>query len=115
MKKSIFLVVIALIVLAVPTLAFAVGDTQGTNVDRPSFVDADDNGVCDSYADRPMDGTGKRYMRSQNGTPMGMGMGFGENFVDNNSDGVCDNYENRPQDGTGRGAGNCGGVCGINR
>ncbi len=67
-----------------------------------NFVDDNNDGICDNYANGtcPQDGTGYGHHRGSG------------NFVDDNNDGVCDNYANGvcPQDGTGyghhRGSGN---------
>jgi len=35
------------------------------NTQSPTFVDANNDWVCDNYANRPQDGTGKHYWRNR--------------------------------------------------
>ena len=65
------------------------------------FVDANGNGVCDTYADHAstLDGTGSQW-GAQNGGQSAQQI----NFVDKDGDGVCDNCLNGgvpAQDGIG--------------
>nr|MDD3720376.1 hypothetical protein [Candidatus Gracilibacteria bacterium] len=39
--------------------------TPGTNTSSATFVDANNDGVCDNYVNRPQDGTGKKYGRNR--------------------------------------------------
>lgn len=73
------------------------GQGQGLGLSE-DFVDADNDGVCDNFGTRPMDGSGKQIGGGQ-------GQGFSEDYVDENNDGTCDNYETRPRDSSGRGQG----------
>lgn len=36
-----------------------------TNTSSPSFVDANNDWVCDNYVNRPQDGTWKKYWRNR--------------------------------------------------
>ena len=91
MKKKITLTITALVlVAALSTMAaFAAG-----NGNR-SFVDADNDGVCDNR------GNVNFVDVDNDGVCDNRGNG---NFVDADNDGVCDNRGTgvRPQDGTGR-------------
>ncbi|MDD2963203.1 MAG: hypothetical protein PHU33_04590 [Bacteroidales bacterium] len=62
----------------------------GQPVQQRTFVDADNDGVCDNFATRPANGRGR-------------------NFVDNNNDGICDRNvdSNRSGRGKGKGFGRC--------
>lgn len=123
MKKNVIAIVaaVALVLLAVPTIAFANGMQQtwcpsggagslahhamraagdsdaGATVGaaiatvRGEYVDLDNDGVCDNY------GTG-------NGTG---GQGSCAGYVDADGNGVCDNYANGCGNGRGSGYG-CG-------
>ena len=122
MKKNVIAIVaaVALVLLAVPTIAFANGMQQtwcpsggagslahhamraagdsdaGATVGaaiatvRGEYVDLDNDGVCDNY------GTG-------NGTG---GQGSRSGYVDADGDGICDNYGNGYGCGNGQGNGN---------
>lgn len=122
MKKNVIAIVaaVALVLLAVPTIAFANGMQQtwcpsggagslahhamraagdsdaGATVGaaiatvRGEYVDLDNDGVCDNY------GTG-------NGTG---GQGSCAGYVDADGDGICDNYGNGYGCGNGQGNGN---------
>ncbi|MCX6272592.1 MAG: hypothetical protein NTU44_15505 [Bacteroidetes bacterium] len=77
-------------------------NTKVTNASTPgTFVDKNNNGICDNFEARPTNGRGK-------------------NFIDNNGDGICDNRQNAGikgassrtgnhvcRHGNGRGNGNC--------
>lgn len=97
MKKLIIgILAAAMITTAGTSIAFAAKPSHNK---AKTFVDADNNGVCDNKKNAICDGTG-----SGNG-----------NFVDADSNGVCDNKENTVCDGTGNGngygngSGNCQG------
>lgn len=138
MKKNVIAIVaaVALVLLAVPTIAFANGmqqtwcpaDGSGSlaqdamraadNTDaaaavgtaiagvRAGYVDADNNGICDNYAegnnacpgyvDADDDGACDNYAANQDVRP---------GYVDADNDGVCDNYGSGAC-GDGNGAGN---------
>ena len=128
MKKNVIAIVaaVALVLLAVPTIAFANGMQQtwcpsggagslahhamraagdsdaGATVGaaiatvRGEYVDLDNDGVCDNY------GTGNGTGGQGNGNGYGPGNGNGAGYVDADNDGVCDNY------GAGNGRGHHG-------
>ena len=117
MKKNVIAIVaaVALVLLAVPTIAFANGMQQtwcpsggagslahhamraagdsdaGATVGaaiatvRGEYVDLDNDGVCDNY---------------------GAGQGSRSGYVDADGDGICDNYGNGYGCGNGQGNGN---------
>ncbi len=112
MKKNVIAIVaaVALVLLAVPTIAFAngmqqtwcpsggagslahhamraAGDSNGTGGQGScaGYVDADGDGVCDNY---------------------GAGQGSRSGYVDADGDGICDNYGNGYGCGNGQGNGN---------
>ena len=104
MKTKIFLTGLAL--LALTTFASAQnpvtvrgngnGSCNGT-AKCSGFVDANKNGICDTYENRTTNasvgkgnGTGKCT-----GNGQGRGKGKGKNFVDANKNGVCDTFEAR--------------------
>ena len=64
--------------------AMAVEPGTGTNIDAPSFIDEDGDGVCDTFQ------AGGRGLGRRGGRGDGQG---GENFVDADGDGVCDNQK----------------------
>lgn len=82
--------------------------TQNTQTRRTCFVDANNNGICDSYENGTckvgngkglMDGSGRRGGGNQavgqglrDGSGRGNG-GRGANFVDANKNGICDRRE----------------------
>jgi len=84
----------------------------------PTYVDANNNGICDNYENnaanasncrrsgannccgqgrRQMQGQGQGqgngYGRGRNRFGMGQGKGRGRNFVDADKNGICDNFE----------------------
>ena len=117
MKKALgLLLVVALLVAAMATAAFAaepgdgVRDYVGTgsqagngsawgfvDVDEnginDNLVDVDGNGVCDNFVD--VDGDGINDLRGTLGMgshgPRGTGDCSGDNFIDVDGDGICDN------------------------
>ena len=127
MKKNVIAIVaaVALVLLAVPTIAFANGMQQtwcpsggvgslahhamraagdsdaGATVGaaiatvRGEYVDRNNDGVCDNYAN----GCGNRR---GSGYGCGNGNGGGAGYVDADGDGICDNY------GAGNGRGHHG-------
>lgn len=129
MKKNVIAIVaaVALVLLAVPTIAFANGMQQtwcpsggagslahhamraagdsdaGATVGaaiatvRGEYVDLDNDGVCDNYGNGYGCGNGQG-----NGNGYGPGNGNGAGYVDADNDGVCDNY------GAGNGRGHHG-------
>ena len=106
MKAKIFLAGLTFVVVA----AFASaqnpvgkkGNGNGTcngTTKCAAFVDANNNGICDTYENRTPNATGKRGNGNGTGTctgnGQGQGRGKGKNFVDANNNGVCDTYEAR--------------------
>jgi hypothetical protein len=59
------------------------------------FVDANKNGICDTYENRTSTASGKKGNGTGTctGSGQGQGKGKGKNFVDANNNGVCDTYE----------------------
>ncbi|MFY9150448.1 MAG: hypothetical protein WAO52_00400 [Prolixibacteraceae bacterium] len=104
MKAKIFLTGLALV--AVLSLASAQkpasgkgnGSCNGT-AKGAAFVDANNNGICDTYESRAADGTLRKGKGNGNcdgtGKGQGQGKGKGRNFTDANQNGVCDTYESR--------------------
>ena len=106
MKGKIFLTGLALV--AVTAFASAQnptsskGNGHGTcngTAKCSAFVDANKNGICDTYETRTTNASGKKG--NGTGTCTGAGMGQGQkqgkgkgvNFVDVNLNGVCDTFE----------------------
>jgi len=104
MKAKIFLTGLALVVVT----AFAIAQNQGGKKGNgngtcngttkcSAFVDANKNGICDTYETRTTNASGKKG--NGTGTCTGIGSGQGQkqgkgvNFVDVNQNGVCDTYE----------------------
>ena len=102
MKTKIFLAGLALV--AVTTFASAQnpqcgrgnGNCNGTGKGA-AFVDANKNGICDTYENRTTNASGKKGNGTGNcaGNGQGQGKGKGKNFVDANQNGICDTYEAR--------------------
>jgi hypothetical protein len=106
MKAKIFLTGLAMVaVFAItnaqtPVNGKGKGNCNGT-CKGSAFVDANKNGICDTYEKRAADGT----LRKGNGNGncdttgkeqgKGKGQGKGKNFIDANKNGVCDTYEAR--------------------
>lgn len=67
----------------------------GGAVKCATFVDANNNGICDTYENRTPNATGKKGTGTCTGTGngQGQGKGNGKNFVDANKNGICDTYE----------------------
>ncbi len=134
--KTLSMIATALLFMGVSTLATGQETTKSTattgekaqvtqqtqattNVQRPYFVDKDNNGVCDNYenGNRRM---GQRMGRGQGlgrcrgagfgrgqGRMNGQGRGGNGNFVDADKDGICDYQQDgtaqqRLRDGSGR-------------
>ncbi len=99
MKTKIFLAGLALMAVT----AFASAQNQGGKGNGncngtakcSAFVDANKNGICDTYENRTTNASGKKGNRTGNctGTGTRQGKGKGKNFVDVNKNGVCDTYE----------------------
>lgn len=141
MKKLVSVVIVAAIVLSVGTMSvFAAPVTESRNnilqkrsetCRGASFVDEDNDGVCDNYQSGQCQGKGQgkgqyNCQRLKNGSGEGLKNGqkqgngqgtCGVNFVDEDGDGVCDNYQSG-QCGNCQNSGNvnrCGKGCGRNR
>jgi hypothetical protein len=112
-KLSISFVMAILLVMAISVAAMAAGPgpknpDAGTGIGdgiHGAFVDANSDGVCDSFVDRvpAQDGTGKQWgVRGARGQQHNA---TGQNFVDADGDGDCDNCVNGgvpAHEGTGR-------------
>lgn len=102
MKAKIFLTGLALV--AVTAFASAqnqvgkrgngTGTCNGT-AQCAAFVDANKNGICDTYETRKTNATAKKGNGTGicTGNGQGQGKGKGKNFVDANNNGICDTYE----------------------
>jgi len=102
MKANFFLTGLALV--AMTAFASAQNPTTGKGnghgtcngtAQCAAFIDANKNGICDTYENRTTNASGKKG--NGNGTctgnGQGQGKGKGKNFVDANQNGVCDTYE----------------------
>jgi hypothetical protein len=108
MKTKIFLTGLALVAVT----AFA--NAQNPKADKgngngscngtgkcSSFVDANKNGICDTYENRTANTSGGKGNGTGNctgsGTAQGQKQGTGKcvNFIDVNQNGICDTYEVR--------------------
>lgn len=90
MKK---IILTAIFMVATSGFLFAqtnkpVNGAQGTNKNNPGYVDANKNGICDTY---------------ENNTPGTNKSNPG--YVDANKNGVCDTYENTAGNCVGKGQG----------
>lgn len=110
MKAKIFLTGIALVAAFALTSAQTPikgkgngnGNCNGTGKGS-AFVDANSNGVCDTYESRTSNGTIRKGKGNGTcdgtgkgkGQGSGQGKGKGKNFVDANQNGVCDTYETK--------------------
>jgi hypothetical protein len=102
MKTKIFLTGLALVALTAfasaqnPVAGRGNGTCNGTGKGS-AFVDANKNGICDTYENRTANASGKKGNGRCDGTGQGQGQGKGKgrNFVDANQNGVCDTYEAR--------------------
>ena len=138
MKKNVIAIVaaVALVLLAVPTIAFANGMQQtwcpsggagslahhamraagdsdaGATVGaaiatvRGEYVDLDNDGVCDNYGGQ---GSCAGYVDADGDgvcDNYGAGQGSRSGYVDADGDGICDNYGNGYGCGNGQGNGN---------
>ncbi len=100
MKAKIFLTGLALV--AVTAFASAqnpasgkgngTGNCNGT-AKCSVFVDANKNGICDTYENRTTNASGCKGTGTCSGQGQKQGKGKGANFVDVNQNGVCDTYE----------------------
>ncbi len=76
------------------------GTCKGT-AKGAAFVDANNNGVCDTYESRSAKGTLRNGKGNGNcdgtgkGKGLGQGQGKGKNFVDANQNGICDTHEEK--------------------
>lgn len=99
MKKNVRRLMAGIMVLAMiaaikPTIAFAAEKIRGSY-----FVDADNDGVCDNYAqgnesnfvDENGDGVCDNQAFGNRGSGHNRSKGQAVNFTDTNGDGICDN------------------------
>lgn len=108
MNAKIFLTGLALVAVATFTNAqnadSGKGNGNGTcngTAKSAAFIDANKNGICDTYENRTANGkvSNGKGKRNGNGTGTctgqgtGQGKGKGKNIVDANKNGVCDTYE----------------------
>lgn len=113
MKKALILVIAMALILSLGLSSALAAPENAEQRGGTNYVDANNDGVCDTCGAtdangdgvcdacpfngvRPQDGTGRQAGRG--------GAGRGVGFVDANSDGVCDTCLRggiRPQDGTG--------------
>lgn len=102
MKAKIFLTGLALV--AVTAFSSAQNPVGGKGNGRGScnetakcsgFVDANKNGICDTYENRTTNGTVVKGNGTCTGNRQGQGKGKRRNFTDANQNGVCDTYETR--------------------
>lgn len=106
MKAKIFLTGLALVALATFATAQRPATAKGNGSKTcdgtakcTAFVDANKNGICDTYETRTANGS--QGKGNGTGTCTGIGSGQGQkqgkgkgvNFVDVNQNGVCDTYE----------------------
>ncbi|MEZ4832218.1 MAG: hypothetical protein R2873_09490 [Caldilineaceae bacterium] len=101
-KLSISFLMALILVMAISVAAMAAGPgpqnpDAGIGINGGlygEFIDADGDGVCDSYVDRvpALDGTGSQWGAQAGGQAKQAGTGV--NFVDADGDGVCDNCLN---------------------
>ena len=108
MKAKIFLTGLALV--AVTAFASAQNPVNGRGNGNgmcngtgksSAFVDANKNGICDTYENRTTNLSVRKGKGNGTGTCTGIGSGQGKkqgkgkgvNFVDVNQNGVCDTYE----------------------
>lgn len=103
MKAKIFLTGLALVALTAFTSAQnpdggnkGHGSCSGT-AKCSAFVDANKNGICDTYENRTANTPAGKGNGTGNctGNGQGQGKGKGKNFVDANQNGICDTYEAR--------------------
>lgn len=104
MKARIFLTGLAVVAVT----AFATAQNQvgkrgnGTGTCNgtakcSAFVDANNNGVCDTYETRATSASVKKGNGTGTctGNGQGQGRGKGKNYVDANNNGICDTYESK--------------------
>lgn len=72
------------------------GSCNGTGKGS-AFVDANKNGICDTYENRTINASVNKGNGTGQCTGNGQGQGKGKdrNFVDANHNGICDTYEAR--------------------
>ena len=106
MKAKIFFTGLALV--AITAFASAQNPTAGKGnglgtcngtAKCAAFIDANKNGICDTYENRTTNASGRKGNGTGTCTGTGSGQGQkqgngkGKNFVDANQNGVCDTYE----------------------
>lgn len=60
-----------------------------------AFVDANKNGICDTYENRTANTSVGKGSGNCVGNGQGQGKGKGKKFVDANKNGICDTFEAR--------------------
>jgi len=79
---------------------------KDTAFTRGQFVDKNNDGVCDNFADRQPQGRGAGFVDKNNDgicdnrADAGV-KGRGPNFTDQNNDGICDHRQNSGKQGAG--------------
>ncbi|HNX42870.1 MAG TPA: hypothetical protein PLJ84_00400 [Bacteroidales bacterium] len=71
---------------------------KSTAINRPAFVDKNNDGVCDNYSSGRYQGRGANFVDKNNdgvcdNYGSGRYQGRGANFIDSNKDGICDNRQ----------------------
>ncbi len=100
MKARFFLTGLALVAVTAiasaqtPVAPKGPGTCTGT-AKCTSFVDANKNGICDTFENRTTTGTVGRGTGTCTGVGAGLGKGKGKgvNFIDVDQNGICDTYE----------------------
>jgi len=120
MKTTMMLLAALILTVAMSSEMFAQNGKGSANAPRLSWVDANNDGICDNYTGTPkqnkgvvkanfVDADGDGVCDNQ-GTQSGKGTRA--NFVDADGDGVCDNTgsatatKTRAKDGSATGSGN---------
>jgi len=120
MKTTMMLLAALILTVAMSSEMFAQNGKGSANAPRLSWVDANNDGICDNYTGTPkqnkgvvkanfVDADGDGVCDNQ-GTQSGKGTRA--NFVDADGDGVCDNTgsatatKTRAKDASGTGSGN---------
>lgn len=104
MKAQIFLTGLAIVALTTFTSAQNPASGKGNSNGNcngttkcSTFVDANKNGICDTYENRTINASKGKGNGTCTGTGSGQGQkqgkGKGVNFVDVNLNGVCDTFE----------------------
>lgn len=106
MKAKIFLTGLAFVaVTALASSIYPVSEKGNGNgscngiAKCSAFVDANKNGICDTYENGTTTASGRKGNGTENCVGTGQrhrnGKGKGRNFVDANKNGICDTYESQ--------------------